>query len=60
MFCEKCCAEFNLSTHHLTETGLEHAFVVDGYVSKVGLVFKKKDLSLYFFLGKEKKKRMTT
>lgn len=40
-------AEFSISVHHLTETGLEHAFVVDGGVSKMvlfcfGFGFKKK------------------
>lgn len=31
---EKCSVEFNISAHQLTGTGLEHAFAVDGSVSK--------------------------
>lgn len=38
MFYEKCSAEFNISAQHVTEIELEHAFVVDGGVSKVDLL----------------------
>lgn len=37
MFYEKCSAEFNISAQHVTEIELEHAFAVDGDVSKVVL-----------------------
>lgn len=58
-------AEFSISVHHLTETGLEHAFVVDGGVSKMvlfcfGFGFKKKVYLCTSFYTKQKKKADNT